>query len=448
MAGYPKSNLSIAVLIGVALLLAITAVPDSNTDDTEQVPVSLSISQPLEELAIASIDVPVSTEITSQSNPELEVSPPLPVATFEVRRGDSLATIFQKAGLSPRELHNVISLGPETAILGKIIPGQKIHIQKDADGNLQQLEYAVNRLKSLWVERQGDRLNARWSELEPEILLNYKTATITAENPSVYEAGKDAGLSANLIMNLSYVFQWDISFALDLRQGDTFTVLYEDVYVEGEKIRQGEILAAKFTNLGKTYTAVRYEENGRTSYFTPEGRSLRKAFLRDPVHFSHVSSSFNLRRLHPIHKRVMPHRGIDYAANRGTPVVASGDGKVTIARQNNASGRYVVIQHGEQYTTKYLHLNAFAKGIKAGTRVRQGQTIGYVGDSGWATAPHLHYEFLVDGVHRNPRTVKLPKADPILAGHLPKFQSITAPLLAQLESVAGNKGLVKLETGD
>ncbi|MFN3237034.1 MAG: M23 family metallopeptidase [Pseudomonadales bacterium] len=144
----------------------------------------------------------------------------------------------------------------------------------------------------------------------------------------------------------------------------------------------------------------------------------------------------------------MPHRGIDYAARRGTPVVASGDGKVTIARQNNASGRYVVIQHGEQYTTKYLHLNAFAKGIRAGTRVRQGQTIGYVGDSGWATAPHLHYEFLVDGVHRNPRTVKLPKADPIKANQLPQFQQITAPLLAQLESVSGNTGLVKLEAAE
>ncbi len=449
MAGYPKSNLSIATLMGVALLLAITAVPDSDTDATEQIPVSLSISQPLEAPTPIAVDL-TSADSTQTETQSLEPAATitLPRTTFEVRRGDSLATIFQKAGLSPRELHNVISLGPETAILGKIIPGQKIHIQKDADGNLQQLEYAVNRLKSLWVERESDQLRARWSELEPEILLNYKTATITAENPSVYEAGKDAGLSANLIMNLSYVFQWDISFALDLRQGDTFTVLYEDVYVEGEKIRQGEILAAKFTNLGKTYTAVRYEENGRTSYFTPEGRSLRKAFLRDPVHFSHVSSSFNLRRLHPIHKRVMPHRGIDYAANRGTPVVASGDGKVTIARQNNASGRYVVIQHGEQYTTKYLHLNAFARGIKAGTRVRQGQTIGYVGDSGWATAPHLHYEFLVDGVHRNPRTVKLPKADPILARHLPQFQSMTAPLLAQLESVAGNKGLVKLDTGD
>ena len=266
--------------------------------------------------------------------------------------------------------------------------------------------------------------------------------------PSQYEAGKEAGLSDTLIMNLSYVFQWDISFALDLRQGDSFTVLFEDVYVEGEKIRQGNILAAQFTNLGKTYTAVRYEENGRANYFTPEGRSLRKAFLRDPVHFSRVSSSFNMRRLHPIHKRVMPHRGIDYAASRGTPVVASGDGKVSIARQNNASGRYVVIQHGEQYTTKYLHLSAFAKGVRSGSKVKQGQTIGYVGATGWATAPHLHYEFLVDGVHRNPRTVKLPKANPIRNQKLDAFRQVTAPLLAQLQSVSGNSGLAQIGAGD
>lgn len=175
---------------------------------------------------------------------------------------------------------------------------------------------------------------------------------------------------------------------------------------------------------------------------------MRKAFLRDPVHFSHVSSNFNLRRLHPIHKRVAPHRGIDYAANTGTPVVASGDGKVKIARQNNASGRYIVLQHGEQYTTKYLHLSAFAKGVRAGAQVKQGQTIGYVGSSGWATGPHLHYEFLVDGVHRNPRTVTLPKANPIAAKRIPEFQQITAPLLAQLESVSGNTGLVQLGTGD
>lgn len=428
MAGYPKSHLSTALLLALALVVAMSAVPDSGDEPmAEQIPVSLSIKQ-------------AEAEVIPE--PELEaVKPEQPWRTFKIRPGDSLASIFNKAGLSPRELHEVISLGQDTAVLGKIMPGQSIKIRKTETGKLQDLAYEVSRLKTLHVINREGTLNSEWELLEPEVILNYKTATITADNPSLYQAGKDAGLSDNLIMKLSYIFQWDISFALDLRQGDSFTVLFEDVYVEGEKIRQGDILAAEFSNFGKEYTAVRYvDDSGRRDYFTPEGRSLRKAFLRDPVHFSHVSSSFNLRRLHPIHKRVMPHRGIDYAANRGTPVVAAGDGKVTIARQNNASGRYVVIQHGQQYTTKYLHLNAFAKGIRAGTSVRQGQTIGYVGDSGWATAPHLHYEFLVDDVHRNPRTVTLPKADPIQAANLSVFKRATAPLLAQLESISGNRG--------
>ena len=434
MAGYPKSHLSTALVLALALIITMSAVPDGDAEPmAEQIPVSLSIKQP-----DLGPEIP-ETILEAASAPEL------PWRSFKVRSGDSLASIFDKAGLSPRELHEVISIGPDTAVLGRIMPGQSIRIRKDEAGKLRDLTYEVNRLKALHVMNREGQLNAEWELLEPEVILNYKTATITADNPSLYHAGKDAGLSDNLIMKLSYIFQWDISFALDLRQGDTFTVLFEDVYVEGEKIKQGDILAAEFSNYGKNYMAVRYvDESGRRDYYTPEGRSLRKAFLRDPVHFSHVSSSFNLRRLHPIHKRVMPHRGIDYAANRGTPVVAAGDGKVTIARQNSASGRYVVIQHGQQYTTKYLHLSAFAKGVRAGTSVRQGETIGYVGASGWATAPHLHYEFLVDGVHRNPRTVALPKADPIQASDLAIFKRTTAPLLAQLESIAGNRGFAKV----
>ena len=445
MAAYPKSHLTIALLISVTLLFAMAAVPEGDSDETANMPVSLSI-KPAPQVEPAGKPV---TELAPKVRSLTEAAPiQATESTFKVKRGDSLATIFQREGLSPRELHDVISLSPKTKVLGKIKPGEKIHIATNAAGKLHELRYEVNRLRTLTVSRQGEQLVAGWTELEPEVLLSYETATITAKNPSVYEAGEAAGLSSNTIMNLSNIFQWDISFALDLRQGDQFTVLYEDVYVEGEKIRQGDILAAKFTNAGKTYTAILYEEDGNAGYFTPEGRSLRKAFLRDPVHFSHISSHFNPNRLHPIHKRAMPHRGIDYAARTGTPVMASGDGKVTIARQNNASGKFLVLQHGQQYTTKYLHLNGFARGIRAGSRVKQGQVIGYVGSTGWATGPHLHYEFLVNGVHRNPKTVKLPQANPIAPGRLPKFQSITGPVLAQLESAAGNRGLVLLGSGE
>ncbi|HKI73522.1 MAG TPA: peptidoglycan DD-metalloendopeptidase family protein, partial [Pseudomonadales bacterium] len=230
-------------------------------------------------------------------------------------------------------------------------------------------------------------------------------------------------------------------FALDLRPGDTFTVLYEERYVDGQKIGNGDIVAAEFSNGGKTYKATLYRDSsGRKSYYAPDGTSMRKAFLRDPVHFSYISSGFNPHRMHPIFHRIMPHWGVDLVAKKGTPVRATGDGRVAIARQNSASGRYIVLRHGREYTTKYLHLSRFARGIRPGKIVKQGQVIGYVGQSGWATAPHLHYEFLVDGVHRNPRTVPLPKAAPIDGRELSRFHAVTGPLLARLDSVSGTTG--------
>ncbi len=202
-----------------------------------------------------------------------------------------------------------------------------------------------------------------------------------------------------------------------------------------EMIGYGDILAAEFINQGQAYRAVLYKDGlGNQDYYSPEGDSMRKAFLRAPVEFSRISSNFNMKRLHPLRKRIMPHRGIDYVAPRGTPILAAGDGKVKIASRTEANGKYIVIQHGQQFQTKYLHLSNFARGVKSGARVRQGQTIGYVGSTGWATAAHLHYEFLVNGVHRNPRTVKLPKAKPVAKDQLAHFQQISYPLLTLLDS--------------
>ena len=235
--------------------------------------------------------------------------------------------------------------------------------------------YRPTAFDTLRVSRDADGFKANWQTAEPETILAFESARITKDEPSLYHAGKAAGLSDNIIMKLSHLFQWDISFALDLRHGDSFSLIYEEIYIDGEKVKEGKIIAASFVNAGKVHKGVRYTDlAGRSDFYTPEGQSLRKAFIRDPVHFSYVSSSFNLRRLHPIHKSVMPHRGIDYAAKTGTPVVASGEGRVVTRRQNDSSGRYLVIQHGEKYTTKYLHLSAFARGIKPGAKVKQGQT--------------------------------------------------------------------------
>lgn len=433
MDAYPKNHLKISVIMALVCLLFIATLPDNEPAAMSQVPVSLSIKE-VETL-------PEATRIVEELPPIPSPAPAGHWETLTIRSGDNVSKLFARAGLSAGELHAIMSLGKDVATLRKIKPGKKLALEIGDDGSFLSLRYEDNALRNLIVQRSDEGFEAYWEVIEPEVLVSYVTAEITESAPSLYHAGKNAGLSDNIILELSHIFQWDISFALDLRQGDSFALMYEDIYVEGEKVKEGDIVAAQFENMGKTYTAVLYRDaDGKKNHYAPGGRSMRKAFLRDPVHFSYVSSSFNLKRLHPIHKRVMPHRGIDYAANRGTPVLASGDGKVTIARQNNASGRYVVIQHGEQYTTKYLHLSAFANGVRAGKTVRQGDVIGYVGATGWATAPHLHYEFLVNGVHRNPRTVDLPQAQPIAKNELARFNHETQGLLLRLSSIVGDTG--------
>ena len=251
----------------------------------------------------------------------------------------------------------------------------------------------------------------------------YKHSTIDS---NLFLASQRAGLPDNLTMRLAQIFQWDIDFVLDIRPGDEFFVLFEELYFEGEFIGYGDILAAEFVNQGKRYEAVQYvTQSGRKDYFTPDGVSMRKAFLRAPVEFSRISSRFNMRRLHPVRKTVRPHRGIDYAAPRGTPILAAGDGRINTATRNRANGRYIIINHGQQFVTKYLHLSKFGRGIKTGKKVKQGQIIGYVGSTGLATGPHLHYEFLVNGVHMNQELLHCPKPSRSARTSLPEFTLAT-----------------------
>ena len=436
MRNYPTTHLKAAAFMAVSLVLIMALAPSELPEAKTQVPVPLSLSLHDAGLVTKTDPVVVDPEPTrSDEHQALERTK----ATFTVRRGDNLSNLFERAGLTPQELYMVMSLDNDVGQLRKIQPGQMLTFTKDEEGRFVALEYKANPERTLHVESTASSLIARWDQVEPEVLISFRHGEVTRDAPSLFHAGKKAGLSDNIVMQLSYIFQWDISFALDLRQGDQFTLLFEEKYVGGVKTGEGRIVAAEFINMKKRFQAVRYtDSHGDTNYYAPDGRSLRRAFIRDPVHFSHVSSGFNPRRLHPVHKRVMPHRGIDYAAMTGTPVLAAGDGTVAIARQNNASGKYIVIQHGEQYTTKYLHLSAFARGINGGSRVKQGQTIGYVGATGWATGPHLHYEFLVGGVHRNPRTVKLPQAEPVKKAELDRFEQKTRLLLTQLASMSGD----------
>jgi murein DD-endopeptidase MepM/ murein hydrolase activator NlpD len=265
---------------------------------------------------------------------------------------------------------------------------------------------------------------------------------------SLFEAGQSAGLSDATIMQMADVFGYDIDLVLDIREGDRFSIVYEEIYRDGVKVKNGNILAAEFVNQGKIYRAVRYADaDGRAEYYRPDGKNLRRAFIRTPVAFTRITSKFSQHRKHPILNSIRAHKGVDYAAPTGTLVKATGAGKVLFAGWQGGYGRVVTLEHAGGYTTVYGHLSRFAKGIKVGTPVRLGQTIGYVGQTGLATGPHLHYEFRVKGAHRDPLKVALPPSKPITKDNLTDFQSKTKDALAMLDAEAAGAAASAHENG-
>ncbi len=347
----------------------------------------------------------------------------------KVRSGDSMARIFQRLGFSPSDLHAIISIGKNTSALKNIRPSKLLKYYKGSDGKLAAISYSIDKLKTLIVNKIDDNWVATTETKELEIRFANARGIIAS---SLFIAGKNAGLTDSMVMELAGIFGWDIDFILDIREGDQFTVIFEEKFVDGEKIGNRNILAAEFINQGKSYKAVRYTDtSGQSEYYTPAGLSMRKAFLRAPVDFSYISSNFKPRRFHPILKRVKAHNGVDYRAPKGTPVKAAGDGKVIVSAYSKYNGHHVFIQHGQKFVTKYLHFTK--RKVKRGQKVSQGQIIGFVGATGLAEAPHLHYEFLVNGVHRNPRTVKLPDAKPINRKEKQNFLKQTRELVSQLE---------------
>jgi murein DD-endopeptidase MepM/ murein hydrolase activator NlpD len=346
---------------------------------------------------------------------------------FKVKKGDNLAKIFNRAGLTPQETYRVSQVKEHVNKLINLLPGESLGLEIDNAGTLKSISYMYSPTETLFINRNENNSFSGHIESKPvETRLNFAQGEVFS---SFWNAGLKANLSESQIMSLAGIFGWDIDFALELRSGDSFSVMFEEHFIDGEFVEHGDIVAAQFVNQGETYTAIRHSDG---SFYTPEGRSLRKSFLRAPVNFKYISSNFNPNRFHPIQKRYKPHNGIDYRAAKGTPVVAAGDGKVIEAGYNRFNGNYVFIQHGETYTTKYLHFSKTA--VKSGAKVKQGQVIGYVGATGMAEAPHLHYEFLVDGVHRNPRTVALPKALPIEPSEAKAFASIAQDRLLQLNN--------------
>lgn len=348
-----------------------------------------------------------------------------------VKPGDSMALIFSRNGFRPAQLHEIVSLGEEAASLKHIKPGQTIRIRSDEENRILELRHVISQTKSLQVLRKGDRLYTSTLEKSLEPRKVYTTGRITQ---SLYLAAKKAGMSDNLIMEMASIFGWDVDFALDIRKGDHFTVIYEEMFLDDKKVRDGRIIAAEFVNQDKVYQAVLFTDpNGNSNYYTPEGYSMRKAFLRSPVDFRRISSRFQRERWHPVLGKKRPHKGVDYAAATGTPIKAAGDGKITHLGRKGGYGRAIVLRHGSNITTLYGHMSSYQRGLHTGSRVKQGQVIGYVGQSGLATGPHLHYEFRVNGVHRNPLTVKLPQADPLPKQYRAQFKQLAQPLLAQLQ---------------
>ncbi|MEO8224808.1 MAG: peptidoglycan DD-metalloendopeptidase family protein, partial [Gammaproteobacteria bacterium] len=251
---------------------------------------------------------------------------------------------------------------------------------------------------------------------------------------SLFEAAQESRVSEKLIMNMARIFEYDIDFVRDIGAGDQFALVYEELWRDGTKLGEGEVLAAEFVNRGARYTAIRYDDaGGRPAYYTHDGQPMRKAFVRAPVAFTRISSGFNPGRLHPILNTIRAHQGVDYAAPKGTPVKASGDGKIIFRGWKGGYGNTIILQHGGNVTTLYGHLSRFGS-RSYGSRVRQGDVIGFVGATGLATAPHLHYEYRKNGVHLNPSTVILPNAEPLRGQELTAFRSAAQPLLQRLES--------------
>jgi len=350
----------------------------------------------------------------------------------DIKRGDSLDSVFRRHGLSVADLAQMLRLKEARNALKLVKPGDEIEVVRNGDQVLS-LSRKLSEELTLQIIRGEGGYATQFLANPVERRPAQAHATIKT---SFFEAGVDAGLSDSLIMNLAGVFAWDIDFALEIREGDSFSVVYEEIWQDERRLRDGEVLAAEFINQGRVYRAIRYRDpEGRVGYFTPEGLSVKKAFLRAPVDFTRVSSNFNPNRLHPILKTRRPHKGVDYAAPKGTPVKAAGDGRVIFRGRNGGYGNCVIIQHGGNVTTLYGHLSRFAKSAANGSRVSQGQVIGFVGSTGLATAPHLHYEYRLNGVHRNPRTVPLPEAAPVADKYRDQFMEASRPLIARLDAI-------------
>ena len=384
----------------------------------------------------------ISWDAVTEGQIQVPDKAPLQWNDVTVRRGDNLSLIFNRAGFSDRDVVNVTS-NDSTRTLRKIFPGQLIGFAANEKHQLVAVRHIESSLKQTVYSKIDDTFLSEVIVRDPQVRV--RTVALTIES-SLFLAGDRADLSATIIMELASILGGVIDFALDPRKGDEITILFEEHFLDGEKISGGNILATSYKTSRRTVDAYRYTDSQNvTGYYDGEGVNMRKAFLKAPLDFTRVSSSFNPNRLHPIYKTKRPHRGTDYAAPTGTPVYAAGDGRVVEAGYNRSNGNYLFIQHGEGFKTHYLHLNK--KRVARGDRVKQGQVIGTVGSTGAATGPHLHYEFLINGVHRNPRTVHkiLPKAKSLPESEIALFNDAIRQPVQRLASMKSRSTMMGAE---
>ena len=412
---FPKTYVYLLIVI-LVLMIVVSLIPKDAAPKTQVVDLSDTLNL---ELATPSDDKPLTLEPEPQIQPEDWQS-------VTVKSGDSLSTLFQRVGLSAQDVYKVTQATKKTNALSPLFPGNTLDFLIEK-GRLEKVRLIKTALVQTVVERQEDSaFKVTTITRTPDIETQFVQGTIKS---SLFVDGQKAGLSQKKLMQLATIFGWDIDFALDIREDDHFALIYEENYLDEKLISEGNILAAQFTNRGKVFNAIRHTDG---NYYSPEGYSMRKAFLRSPVDFFRISSKYNPNRKHPVLKTVRPHRGVDYAAATGTPIKASGDGKVIWRGTKGGYGRTVIIQHAGIYTTLYAHMSKYNSKVKNGSRVKQGQVIGYIGSSGLATGPHLHYEFRINDVHKNPLKVKFPNVEPLNKEQMASFKPMATELVDQL----------------
>lgn len=372
--------------------------------------------------------------VTVDSSPINEVSQPEIIELWQetqVKPGDNLSEMFTRYSLSAADALAIAHKAPKGAL--NLQPGQTIKWQSTENNNVTRMRIETSRLVAhdftRTIEGKYDyQLDEKVADRRPK----FAQATIQS---SLFLDGARQDIPQSILIEFAGLFGWDIDFALDIRQGDEFSLIYEELFLDGERIGFGNILIASFVNRGRDLTAIRYKDNkGHSQYYDPSGHSMRKEFLRNPIDFARISSRFNLKRKHPVLNKFRAHRGTDYAAVTGTPIKSTGDGKVIFAGRKGGFGNCVIIQHGSRYQTLYAHLSKFNRKARKGRRVKQGQVIGYVGSTGLATGPHLHFEFRVDGVHRDSLRVKLPKSRAISKDQKPAYKAEAARMIEWLQS--------------